>query len=147
MKFATQFALAEANVESDLGDPGSRTRGEDDQLLASVQEWEAVQPSPPGLVDVLKTGDGRLVGAYVLREFRIAAAQAVVEHERVLRIRRAALQAYAGDVRDAENFLTQAVDAFGGRTPLQMALSCERDALRAENLLAQSDSADAASHR
>lgn len=49
----------------------------EDQLLRKLETWEASLPSPPSMQDVLGSGDAQLIGAYVLRGFRAAAAEAV----------------------------------------------------------------------
>ena len=53
-------------------------RGEDD-LLEKLEAWLASQPAEQTIMDVVKSGDGELLAAYVLKEFRIAAAQAVAD--------------------------------------------------------------------
>lgn len=49
----------------------------DEDLLAKLEEWEAGLPSPPTLLDALRSGDIELFAAFVLRGFRQAAKEAV----------------------------------------------------------------------
>lgn len=45
-----------------------------------MEAWLASRRSQPTVLDVVATRDGELLGAYILREFRAATAQAVVDH-------------------------------------------------------------------
>jgi hypothetical protein len=49
----------------------------DDEIFAKLDAWIAEQPKPPLLGDVLATRDVQLIGAYILRGFRAATAEAV----------------------------------------------------------------------
>lgn len=50
-----------------------------DELLAKLERWLAVQPKPPTLLDVIGTRDIELAAAYILKAFRKAAREAVLE--------------------------------------------------------------------
>lgn len=49
------------------------------ELLAKLEQWLAAQAEPPTLFDVIATGDRELVAAFILKGFRAAARQAVVD--------------------------------------------------------------------
>ena len=49
----------------------------EEALLRKLEGWEASQPKPPSLNNVLEAGDAGLLGAYILRGFRVATAEAV----------------------------------------------------------------------
>ncbi|WP_166037186.1 antitoxin Xre/MbcA/ParS toxin-binding domain-containing protein [Sphingosinicella sp. YJ22] len=51
----------------------------EEELLGRLRAWAARQQSPPTLFDVISTGDGELVAAFVLERFREAAKEAVLE--------------------------------------------------------------------
>lgn len=51
----------------------------DDELLAKLERWLAGRPELPTIFDVIHTGDGELITAYVLKAFRSAARRAVVD--------------------------------------------------------------------
>jgi hypothetical protein len=53
----------------------------DDDLFAKLDAWTDPQPAPPGLGEVLASGDIDLFAAYILRGFRQAAAEAVWERD------------------------------------------------------------------
>lgn len=50
-----------------------------EELLAKLERWEAGLPTPPTLFDALKSGDIEIFAAFVLREFRQAAKEAVAD--------------------------------------------------------------------
>lgn len=94
-----------------------------DELEASLalEGWEAAQPRPPNIFDVVETGDALLIGAYILRGFRQAAQNAVEERFRVMELREFAYIAFeTGDA--AEGFLRAPDRRLEGRTPLQAAV-------------------------
>lgn len=49
------------------------------ELLARLEQWLAARSEPPTLLDVIATEDGELVAAFILKGFRAAARQAVVD--------------------------------------------------------------------
>lgn len=51
----------------------------DDELLAKLEAWMAAHSEPPTIFDAIATRDGELFAAYVLKAFRGAARQAVIE--------------------------------------------------------------------
>jgi hypothetical protein len=53
----------------------------DEEIFAKLDAWTAEQPEPPLLGDVMATRDVRLIGAYILRGFRAATAEAVWRRE------------------------------------------------------------------
>jgi hypothetical protein len=93
--------------------------------LEALQAWEAEQSTPPTLFDVLATRDIILIGAYVLRAFRSAAAIAVEQRERVARVRRLVVEAFGGDANRAEAFLRHPSMDLGGAQPLELALQSD----------------------
>lgn len=50
-----------------------------EDLLEKLEAWLAEQPAPPTILDVLATRDVELLAAFILKRFRRAARQAVVE--------------------------------------------------------------------
>lgn len=50
-----------------------------DELLAKLERWLANQPKPPTLLNVIGTRDIELAAAYILKAFRKAAREAVLE--------------------------------------------------------------------
>lgn len=52
----------------------------EDDLIAKLDSWLAEQPTTPTLFDVLATGDRELAAAFLLKAFRAAAKQAVVDN-------------------------------------------------------------------
>lgn len=62
--------------------------GEQD-LLARLERWLEAQPELPTIFDVIATRDGELLAAYLLKAFRAAAREAVIErleHEAVTKL-------------------------------------------------------------
>lgn len=56
----------------------------EDDLLAKLERWLATRTDPPSVFDVIATRDGELFAAFILKAFRVATRQAVVdrlEHE------------------------------------------------------------------
>ena len=51
----------------------------EDQLLAKLEAWLSTQPQAPAIFDVMATGDRELLAAFVLKGFRAAARQAVLD--------------------------------------------------------------------
>lgn len=51
----------------------------EEELLAKLERWLASRPAPPSIFEVIETGDGQLTAAFVLKRFRAAARQAVVD--------------------------------------------------------------------
>ena len=49
------------------------------ELLEKLERWISLQPGPITLADVLETSDGELFAAYILKGFRIAARDAVLD--------------------------------------------------------------------
>ncbi len=96
--------------------------------LDALQAWEAEQPTPPTLFDVLATRNINLLGAYVLRAFRSAAAIAVEQRERVARVRRLVIEAFGGDTNRAEAFLRHPNVDLGGAQPLELAVQSDAGA-------------------
>jgi rhodanese-related sulfurtransferase len=64
----------------------------EDELLGKLERWLAGRPAPPSIFEVIETGDGQLAAAFVLKHFRSAAKQAVVD-----RLRGEAGALYSGD--------------------------------------------------
>jgi hypothetical protein len=91
------------------------------QAYLDLQAWETAQPKLPGIFQVVETGDTRLIGAYVLREFRVATRRAVQESDRVIELRELAYLSYE-TAEDAERFLRTPIPQLDGRTPLQAAV-------------------------
>lgn len=66
----------------------SRPHKSEAELLSKLEQWLAERKEPVSLLDIVETRDGELIGAYILRGFRAAARQAVletIEHEAVNR--------------------------------------------------------------
>jgi hypothetical protein len=97
----------------------------EDELLRRLEEWLATRSAPPTIFDVIATGDGLLFAAYVTKAFRAAAAVAVEERERVIRLRSAALASHE-DREETENFLRKPHGSLAGRTPLEAAVASDR---------------------
>jgi hypothetical protein len=51
----------------------------EEELLAKFERWLATRPAPPTIFEVIETGDRQLTVAFVLKRFRAAARQAVVD--------------------------------------------------------------------
>lgn len=51
----------------------------EEELLAKLERWLDSRPTPPNIFEVIETGDGQLTAAFVLKRFRAAARQAVVD--------------------------------------------------------------------
>jgi hypothetical protein len=98
------------------------------ELLDQLERWLATQPHPPTIFDVMATGNIELFGAYVLKGFRQAAAQAVEERERVAWVRSTLLEHYGGDAERMEAFLRGPHPLLGGETPLKKSLRSDEDA-------------------
>lgn len=64
----------------------------EDQLLAKLDEWLARQKTQPTIFEVIETGDGELIAAFVLKGFRSAARDAVLH-----RLDRAGLRSILAD--------------------------------------------------
>jgi hypothetical protein len=107
----------------------------EDELLRRLEEWLATKSEPPTIFDVIETGNGLLIAAFVTKAFRAAAITAVEERERVRRIRAAALSHYKGHEQDAESFLRSPNAALRGRTPLQAAVGSQGGAEEVMRLL------------
>ncbi|PWG02132.1 hypothetical protein DF286_04055 [Sphingosinicella humi] len=105
-------------------------------LLLKLERWLATRSRPPTLGDVLETRDIGLLGAYILKGFRAAAAEAVEQRERVARVRRAAIKAFDGCQDQAEDFLRSHHDELGGGTPLHIAVSSDEGAEAVLQILA-----------
>ncbi|SBV34040.1 protein of unknown function [uncultured Sphingopyxis sp.] len=86
---------------------------------------------------MLETRDSGLLGAYILKGFRIATAEAVIQRERVARVRRAAIKAFDGDEDRAEDFLRSRQGELGGRPPLRAAVSSDDGAEAVLRILSQ----------
>lgn len=91
------------------------------EVSLALDKWEAAQPTPPNIFDVIETGDVRLIGAYVLRGFRQAARTAAEGQQRVMELREFAYLAF--ETADAaEGFLRAPDQRLDGRSPLQAAV-------------------------
>lgn len=53
----------------------------DDTLFAKLDAWLAERPSAPTILDVINSGDGELMVAYILHAFRQATAEAAAERK------------------------------------------------------------------
>jgi hypothetical protein len=73
-------------------------------MMKALQTWEASLPAPPTLLDAVRSGELNILAAYLTRNFRIAAKDAVRRRERVLLLRDLAVIAI-GDANEAEQFL------------------------------------------
>jgi hypothetical protein len=51
----------------------------DEELLAKLERWLVEQPEPPNILDVIRSGDRELAAALILRGFRAAAREAVLD--------------------------------------------------------------------
>lgn len=103
----------------------------EEELFRRLENWESTQASPPALWDVLRQGDVGIAAAYITRNFRIAAEEAVRSHERAQHLRRIAVEVFK-DAEVAERFL-RSPGLFLHRTPLEAAVESEaglREALR-----------------
>jgi hypothetical protein len=109
--------------QSDNPPAGGKERDFED-----LERWEAAQLKPPTIFDVLETGDINLFGAFVLRAFRAAAAEAVEETRRVQRVRSAVLKAFHGHAKAAESFLRTPDESLAGKTPLELAVASDAGA-------------------
>lgn len=99
---------------------------EEDRL--ALERWEAAQPAPPTLRDVLASADIRLFAAYVTRGFRQSAAEAVEQWTRVEKVRAFVIDAYGGDGARAEEFLRQKHPLLADQTPLVRAVESDEGA-------------------
>lgn len=59
---------------------GHRPFTSEQKLLEKLEAWLDSRPLQPTILDVIATRDGELLAAYVLKAFRVATAQAVVDH-------------------------------------------------------------------
>jgi hypothetical protein len=92
------------------------------ELWLELEGWEATLTAPPSIFQVLETGDGRLIGAYILRGFRAAARAGVSERHRVMELRDFAYLAFDG-AKLAERFLTELEPTLNDQSPLQAAVA------------------------
>ena len=99
---------------------GGKERGFED-----LERWESAQLKPPTIFDVRATGDINLFGAFVLRAFRAAAAEALDQTRRVKRVRTGVLKAFKEDAAAAEAFLRTPHQSLAGKTPLELAVASE----------------------
>ena len=76
----------------------------EDELLAKLEEWLAAREEPPTVFDVIETGDGELLAAFILEAFRAAAREAVIERLA------GATVALAGEVSEARNPVMRVYD-------------------------------------
>jgi hypothetical protein len=90
------------------------------ELSLELEGWEATLTAPPSIFQALETGEGRLIGAYILRGFRAAARAGVSERHRVMELRDFAYLAFDG-AKLAESFLTEPESNLDGKSPLQAA--------------------------
>lgn len=109
----------------------------EEELLAALDRWIAAQPQAPGVEEVLASKDRELLAALVLREFRVAAAEAVAQTERAKRVRACAVGAFGGNEQRAEAFLRSPHIALGDRKPLLEAVQSENGAATVITLLEQ----------
>ncbi len=76
----------------------------EDELLAKLEEWLAAREKPPTVFDVIETGDGELLAAFILNAFRVAAREAVIERLA------GATVAFPGEVSEARNAVMRVYD-------------------------------------
>lgn len=91
--------------------------------MRRLEAWEAQLEKPPTIWDVVRHGDAHIAAAYITRNFRIAAEEAVRGHERAQKLRRIAV-AFFADAEVAERFL-RAPLLIMNRTPLDGAVESE----------------------
>lgn len=77
----------------------------EEELLARLERWLAEQPGEPTLFDILAARDGELLGAIVLKGFRAAAKQAVLD-----RIEREAPNMFPGPAVEPGNAVMRVFD-------------------------------------
>lgn len=85
----------------------------EDELLAKLEEWLAAREEPPTVFDVIETGDGELLAAFILKGFRTAARQAVVD-----RLAGEATTAFA-DLSNATSAVLRVFDGLAGAWSLE----------------------------
>lgn len=91
--------------------------------MRRLEAWEAQLEKVPTLWEVVQHGDGRIAAAYITRNFRIAAKEAVRSHERAQKLRGIAV-AFFADAEIAERFL-RAPLLLMNRSPLDGAVESE----------------------
>ena len=64
----------------------------EDELLTKLEQWLADRSDPPTILEVVETRDSELLAAFILKGFRVAARQAVVD-----RLEREAASTFASD--------------------------------------------------
>ncbi|WP_167737586.1 Y4oB family protein [Sphingomonas parva] len=96
--------------------------------MDELEQWLATQKLPPTLLDLVETGNGHLLAAFILKGFREATARAVEERDRVAWVRGEITDGYAGDAERAEKFLRAPHPLLGGEPPLRKALRSDQDA-------------------
>ncbi len=79
------------------------------ELLARLERWSRAQPNTPNIFDVIATRDGELFAAYVLKAFRAATRQAVIE-----RLEHQAVTAFAQATAEAANPVMRVFDGLAG---------------------------------
>ena len=67
----------------------------EEELMRRLEAWEAQLEKPPTIWEVVQHGDGRIAAAYITRNFRIAAKEAVRSHERAQKLRGIAVAFFA----------------------------------------------------
>lgn len=77
----------------------------EDELLAKLERWLASRPAPPNIFEVIETGDGELFAAFVLKGFRAAAREAVVD-----RLQGEAAQMYRGEPSNSTGAVFRILD-------------------------------------
>lgn len=122
------------------------TDSEEEGRLA-LERWEAAQPAPPTLRDVLASGDIRLFAAYLTRRFREAAAEAVEQRTRVEKIRAFVIDAFGGDSARAEEFLRQKHPLLAQQAPLARAVETDEGAAEVIQLVGRALFVEARPHK
>ncbi len=87
----------------------------ENELLARLEEWLAGQSEPPTLFDVIATGDRELLAAFILKGFRAAARQAVVE-----RFEREATMTFASELTAATAAVMRVFDGLARAWSLEV---------------------------
>lgn len=84
------------------------------ELLAKLEAWVAAHAKPPTIFDAIATRDGELFAAYILKAFRVAAREAVIE-----RLSLEAATTFAAEAGAAANPLIRVFDGLAGAWRLE----------------------------
>jgi len=87
----------------------------ENELPARLEQWLADRSEPPTLFDVLATGDHELFAAFILKGFRAAARQAVIE-----RFEREAATTFASEPMTATAVVLRLFDGLAGAWSLDV---------------------------